>query len=199
MSEQTSLLPPKIPGQIVRGGECVFGAIDPGLDRVSLAIFRYTIESRDRWRFAGLQDKARQFDRVLHVSTSAKLGLAERLELVARGTHAMIKNAGVHRLVIEQPPGGTYQRIADTGIGTGAGSRFAAMLQTTAFATGAIMAAARTVLGDRVEFVKAQTGKKEDRLERVRMLLVSVKCRERVKNSDDLDAIGIGLGADWIG
>lgn len=182
-----------------RGGEMVFGSIDPGLDRVSLAVFRYTIEARDRWRFAGMQDKARQFVKVYHVATSAKQGLAERLELVARGTNAMIKAAGVMRCVIEQPPSGTYKRHAAEGRGDGLGSKFAGDMQNTHYATGAIMAAARTAIGQHVQFVPAQRVKKEQRLETVRMLLVSVKCRETVKNQDDLDSIGIGIGAEWPG
>lgn len=183
-----------------RAGAIVVGAIDPGLDRVSLAVFRYEIGPRDRWRFAGIVDKARSFVCVDHVTTSAKLELGERLELVARGTHAMLRKHGVERLFIERPAiAGVYKRLQDDHASGGnvLGGKIQASLQLTHYASGAIIASARTVLGSRVALIPAQRGKKAQRLETVRTALVAARIRETVKNSDDLDAVGIGLGAEW--
>jgi hypothetical protein len=183
---------------LIAAGPMVLGAIDPGLDRVSLAVFRYTIGPRPTWRHAPFTEKARQFVTVDHVSTSPKLDLGERLELVARGVHAMLRRHEVTHLVIEEPAiAGTYTRHKQGGYGDSENGKFARSLLITHMASGAIIAAARTVLGARVVLVRAQGGKKEHRLETVRMCLVAARVRERVRNQDDLDAIGIGLGADW--
>lgn len=186
------------PAATGRAGTLTLGAIDPGLDRVSLAVFRYAKGPLGKWRFANATDKARQFVAVEHVETSPKLELGERLELIARGVHTLLRRHGVERLYIERPAiAGAYRERSARGLDRAANGKYQIAMMHTHYASGAIIASARTVLGAGVVLIPAQSGRKAQRLEYVRTILVAARVREVVRNQDDLDAIGIGLGAEW--
>jgi hypothetical protein len=171
---------------------------DPGLDRVSIAIFRFTTGPRQLWDLAGQQDRLKTLVRVRAVKTSPKEALAERLLAIGRGVHEILTQEKADRLYVEIPrTSGTYARHAAGGYGDNTHGHFADSMQFTHYATGAIICAAGTVLPGRVIPVKAQGGAKDKRLERVRMLLQSIGRRAEVRNADDLDAIAIGLGETW--
>lgn len=175
---------------------------DPGLDRVSIAVFRFEpVPGRQVWKWASMQDKIRTLDVVDAVKTSPKDSLADRLLAIGRGVHISLKRHGVERFYIEIPRvAGAYKRRAKDGTGAGEGhGKFQADMQFTHYATGAIVAAAGTVLPGRVELVKAAGQKKEWRLDNVRTLLISIGRRGEIRNADDLDAVSIGILNEWPG
>ncbi len=177
----------------------VIAFCDPGLDRVSIAVFRYELTARRVWRFAGQQDKIRELIHVQHVKTFPADTLPVRLLEIGRGVHKILKANTVERFYVEVPAvAGNYSRRQGQGLAGDGHGKFQADMQTTHYATGAIITAAGTVLPiGAVECLKALRSKKEQRLENVRSLLVSIGRRAEVRNADDLDAIALGIASDW--
>lgn len=178
-------------------------SIDPGLDRLSVAEFRIPART-GRWHLAGIQDKMRTFVQVHHATTAPSQGLAERLEAIARATHRIVTSITPRpELVIVELPAaaGTYRRLQGQQGDQGIGGRIRETMMVSHYATGAIIAAARTIVKDKVLLEKAKSGgkgnTKEARLETVRQLLISIGRRAEVRNADDLDAIAVGLQAEW--
>lgn len=174
---------------------------DPGLDRVSIALFRFQpVGGRQVWKWASMQDKLRRLVKVEAVKTTPKESLPTRLLAIGRGTHSILKANDVSRFYIEIPRvAGNYARRKGEGLADDGHGKFQADMQFTHYATGSIIAAAGTLLGDRVELVKAAGQKKGWRLDNVRTLLVSIGRRAEVTNADDLDAVSIGILNEWPG
>lgn len=177
------------------------GFCDPGLDRVSIAVFRFQTGPRQLWDLAPMQDKLRTLVAVRVVKTAPALSLPERLLAIGRGVHAIITGDGIERFYMETPRfAGTYRNVTDRQGASSAPLNAGAMMKTH-YASGAILCSAMTVIPHGVQMVKAFPGgkgnSKADRLERVRMLLVSIGRRAEIRNADDLDAIALGLGTDW--
>lgn len=171
---------------------------DPGLDRVSIAIFRYNTGPLQLWDLAPMQLKLRQLGGVIAIKTSPKDSLSARLLSIALNVHHALKREKVDRFYVEIPRvAGTYARHTKAGHGGDGHGKFQGDMQMTHYATGAIICSAMMALQGNVELVKAFNGKKETRLESVRMMLVSIGRREEVRNADDLDAIALGLGVTW--
>lgn len=177
----------------------VIGFCDPGLDRVSIAVFRYELTNRRVWRFAGQQDKIRELVAVDHVKTFPADPLPVRLLEIGRGVHRIVKARQLERLYVEIPAvAGNYARRGAQGLAGDGHGKFQADMQTTHYATGSILCSAGTCLPiGAVECVKALRSKKDVRLESVRALLVSIGRRAEVRNADDLDAIALGIASEW--
>lgn len=175
----------------------VLAFCDPGLDRVSVALFRYGAGPRQLWDLAPMQDKIKALVTVRNIQTSPKEDLPSRLLAIGRGVHQILVAEKPVRFYIEIPRvAGNYARHVQAGH-AGQHGKFQADMQFTHYATGAIICASGTVMAGRVELVKALAGKKVDRLETVRTLLKLVGRREEIRNQDDLDAIALGLGTSW--
>lgn len=171
---------------------------DPGLDRVSIAIFRFDTGPRQLWDLASQQQKLGKLVKVYAEKTSPREPLTSRLLAIAINVHHVLHAEKMERFYVEIPRvAGTYARHTAAGHGGDGHGKFQADMQMTHYATGAIICSAMTVVPGGVELVKALGGKKETRLEIVRMLLVSIGRREEVRNADDLDAIALGLGTTW--
>lgn len=171
---------------------------DPGLDRVSVAIFRHDTGPRQLWDLAPMQMKLDRMVSVVNVKTSPREDLPSRLLAIGRGVHAILTVSGVDRFYVEIPrTAGTYARHTQAGHGGDGHGKFQADMQFTHYATGAIITSAMTTHAGRVELVKALQGRKDQRLETVRTLLISIGRRDEVRNTDDLDAIALGLGTTW--
>lgn len=173
---------------------------DPGLDRVSIAVFRFEpVPGRQVWKWASMQEKIKTLVLVDAVKTTPKESLADRLLAIGRGVHTSLRRHNVERFYVEIPRvAGAYTRRKNDGTGAGDGhGKFQADMQMTHYATGAIVAAAGTVLPGRVELVKAAGQKKEWRLDNVRTLLISIGRRGEIRNADDLDAVSIGILNEW--
>lgn len=172
-------------------------AIDPGLDRVSLA--RFKIPLTGRWRTTtDAVARARCFDGVEAVRTLPDTLLPHRLERIACGVCDAVLNAGAHLVLVELPRvGGAYGR--HHGAAKRMGGKINESLTLLYLATGAVVAGAARALGAaNVECVPAQTAAKGQRLDLVRHALRMAGMENLTPlNTDDLDAIGIGLGADW--
>lgn len=173
---------------------------DPGLDRVSIAVFRFEpVPGRQYWKWASMQEKIRRLIVVDAVKTSPKELLPDRLLAIGRGVHSALKRHGVERFYVEIPRvAGVYREREKRGVGAGHG-KYEQAMQMTHYATGAIVAAAGTFVPGRVELVKASGQKKDYRLEQVRGLLVDIGRREEIRNADDLDAVSIGITNEWPG
>lgn len=172
---------------------------DPGLDRVSIAVFRYDVRVGRYWKWAPMQEKILRLVTVDAVKTSPKDPLPLRLLEIGRGVHTIVKRHDVRRFYVEIPRvAGAYKRRKNDGTGGGDGhGKFQADMQFTHYATGSIVAAAGTLLPHDVELVKALAQKKDARLESVRVLLKSIGRREEIRNADDLDAVSIGISNEW--
>lgn len=178
---------------------------DPGLDRVSIAIFRFATGPRQLWDLASMQDKLRQLTLVRAFKTSSELDLPTRLLMIAHGVHDVLTTEKVERFFMETPRfAGTYRHIAEgerTNRDAGAPSANARAMMKTHHASGAILAAAMTVIPTGVTMVPSLPGgrgnSKAQRLERVRYLLVSIGRRAEIRNADDLDAVALALGSTW--
>jgi hypothetical protein len=171
---------------------------DPGLDRVSIAIFRHDTGPRQLWDLAPMQMKLERMTVVRAVTTSPRQDLPSRLLTIGQGVHQILTAEKVDRFYVEIPRvAGTYGRHTSAGYGGDGHGKFQADMQFTHYATGAIVCAGMTVLAGRLELVKALKGKKDQRLETVRTLLISVGRRAEVRNADDLDAVALGLGTTW--
>jgi Holliday junction resolvasome RuvABC endonuclease subunit len=203
--------PPRTPDATAlssSGTARTYAFCDPGLDRVSIAIFRLRTAPRQAWDLASMQDKLKTLVRVRAFKTAPSLALPERLLLIAQGVHEILTSERATRFFMETPRfAGTYSRVAaqETRTVSDHGGKAPAAnakgLMLTHHASGAILAAAMTVLPTAVAMVPVLpagrgNGKKE-RLERVRMLLVSIGRRAEITNQDDLDAVALGIGTTW--
>lgn len=176
----------------------VLAFCDPGLDRVSIAIFRYETGPRQLWDLAPMQNKIEALVGVRIVKTDPKDALANRLLLVARGVRDILVLEKPERLYVEIPRvAGNYARHSAGGYADGKHGKFQIDMQFTHYATGAIICSAGTVLPGRVDLVNAMSGKKDRRIQTVRDLLVVAGRREEIRNQDDLDAIALGIGTTW--
>jgi hypothetical protein len=155
---------------------------DPGLDRASIAIFRFTTGPRQLWDLAPMQEKLRVFVHVRAIKTTNRLSLPERLLEIARGVHVILSSEKADRFYMETPRfAGTYRERGErSGQGSEAVAVNARAMMLSHHASGAILAAAMTVLAGpgAVTMVPAFRGgkgnSKADRLERVRLLLQSI-------------------------
>ena len=172
---------------------------DPGLDRVSVAVFRFNTGPRQLWDLAPMQIKLEALAGVHAIKTSPREALADRLLAIGRGVHKILVSEKAERFYVEIPrTAGNYARHVQAGHAAGdQHGKFQADMQLTHYATGAIICAAGTVLPGAVFLEKAAAGKKSHRLETVRQLLKSIGRREEVRNADDLDAIAVALNATW--
>jgi hypothetical protein len=167
-------------------------SVDPGLDRVSAAIFRPfkvsgTMLDETKWKVDSLAS-------VEHVETDPIMPISARLEKARLWFRALVMREGYGapapirtELIFLEVPSytGIYARRQ--------GSRAAQGDVTKLYmAIGALLSIGNVVT------VPAQSAPKEQRIAYVKHLFKQYRPNFVLpRNKDDLDAIGIGLGADW--
>lgn len=196
-SVRAELDPAELPPSAMRSARyrCLI-AIDPGLDRVSLARFVVERQRVAAWPQLDAVARARSYADVEHIVTAPAQLFAHRLAAIFVTCEAMFRRHQPDLVVIETPAvGGQYTRLH--GAGKRMGGRVNDTLRDFNIAIGTIIGAAVAVLPkERVQLVTALRAAKDVRLDIARSAVTKAG-KVAPCNRDDLDAIAIGLTVEW--
>jgi Holliday junction resolvasome RuvABC endonuclease subunit len=176
-------------------------AIDPGLDRVAIAVFvvptanRRGLSAKDYWSKALPDEKARTFAYAQSHDTPAADDIVKRLWDISLWLDLEINQLRPKLILVEMPAyAAVYARHAKNGARSSAAT---APLQNKLYMSiGAILTTAVDSHSGIVRAVPAQSTNKKQRLQLVEMLLKAAG-KDRPKNEDQRDAVSIGLAAQW--
>lgn len=188
--------------------------IDVGLARLSLAYFDLSPATAGRWYASDFVRKAGAFVSCWHVTTPADMPIHERLAALGRELTAELRTTRPRFYFVEQPEAaGLYQSRTQRAGATTFGSKAMEDVGKLYEALGVVSAVCAEQVSrmvgpasaggvasagvERRKPLKVMGKTKEARLAFVRLCLSRLRSPVELTNANDVDAVGVALGATW--